>query len=38
MGLYIAKSVVDSYRDATIGLIPTYNNGFGIKVLFKLNN
>lgn len=37
MGLYIAKSVVDSYKDASIGLIQT-NNGFGIKVLFKLNN
>lgn len=37
MGLYIAKSVVDSYKDATIGLIPS-SNGFGIKVLFKLNS
>lgn len=37
MGLYIAKSVVDSYRNASIGLIPIHN-GFGIKVLFKLNN
>ncbi len=37
MGLYIAKSVVESYKDASIGIIPT-NNGFGIKVLFKLNN
>lgn len=37
MGLYIAKSVIESYKDASIGLIPLYN-GFGIKVLFKLNN
>ena len=36
MGLYIAKSVIDSYRDASIGIIPT-QSGFGIKVLFKLN-
>lgn len=36
MGLYIAKSVVDSYRDASIGIIPV-ETGFGIKVLFKLN-
>lgn len=36
MGLYIAKSVVDSYKDASIGIIPV-EAGFGIKVLFKLN-
>lgn len=36
MGLYIAKSVVESYKDASIGIIPT-KIGFGIKVLFKLN-
>ena len=36
MGLYIAKSVVDSYKDASIGIIPV-DAGFGIKVLFKLN-
>lgn len=36
MGLYIAKSVVDSYKDASIGVIPV-QSGFGIKVLFKLN-
>lgn len=36
MGLYIAKSVVDSYKDASIGIIPV-ETGFGIKVLFKLN-
>ncbi len=36
MGLYIAKSVVDSYKDASIGIIPV-QIGFGIKVLFKIN-
>lgn len=36
MGLYIAKSVVDSYKDASIGIIPV-QTGFGIKVLFKIN-
>lgn len=36
MGLYIAKSVVGSYKDASIGLIPV-TEGFGIKVLFKLD-
>lgn len=35
MGLYIAKGVVDSYKDAAIGLIDT-PVGFGIKVIFKL--
>lgn len=36
MGLFIAKSVVDSYKDASIGIIPV-ESGFGIKVLFKIN-
>lgn len=36
MGLYIAKSVVGSYKDASIGIIPM-TNGFGIRVLFKLD-
>lgn len=35
MGLYIAKSVVDSYNEASIGIIPT-EVGFGIRVQFKI--
>jgi len=35
MGLFIAKSVVDSYNEASIGIIPT-KVGFGIRVQFKI--
>lgn len=36
MGLFIVKSVVDSYPDATVSLIEGIENGFGIRVMFNI--
>lgn len=36
MGLFIVKSVVDSYPDATVSLTEGVENGFGIRVMFNI--
>ena len=35
MGLFIAKGVIDKFKDSTISLLPM-NKGFGIRTILKL--
>ena len=37
MGLFIVKSVIDSYPDASVSLISGIDGGFGIRVMFNIN-
>ncbi len=36
MGLFIVKSVIDSYPDASVSLINGIDDGFGIRVMFNI--
>ena len=37
MGLFVVKSVIDSYPDASVSLINGIDGGFGIRVMFNIN-
>lgn len=38
MGLFIVKSVIDSYPDASVTLVKGMDGGFGIRVMFNFKN